>query len=77
MKRMVELACQYGRYGYRRITALLKSEGWKVTHRRVERLWRVGGRSTIRYGPIVPWAIGPPAPEATLPSLPSRNSKTE
>lgn len=43
MKRMVELACQYGRYGYRRITALLKSEGWKVNHKRVERLWRREG----------------------------------
>ena len=40
---MVELACQYGRYGYRRITALLKSEGWKVNHKRVERLWRREG----------------------------------
>lgn len=43
MKRMVELACQYGRYGYRRITALLRSEGWKVNHKRVERLWRREG----------------------------------
>jgi len=43
VKRMVELACQYGRYGYRRITALLKSEGWKVNHKRVERLWRREG----------------------------------
>ncbi len=43
MKRMVELACQYGWYGYRRITALLKSEGWKVKHKRAERLWRRDG----------------------------------
>jgi hypothetical protein len=28
--RIIELATQYGRYGYRRITALLKQEGWKV-----------------------------------------------
>ena len=39
VKRMVELATQYGRYGYRRITALLRREGWKVNHKRVERLW--------------------------------------
>jgi putative transposase len=43
VKRMVELACQYGRYGYRRVTALLRSEGWKVNHKRVERLWRREG----------------------------------
>ncbi len=43
VKRMVELACQYGRYGHRRITALLESEGWKVNHKRVERLWKREG----------------------------------
>ena len=42
-KRIVELALQYGRYGYRRITALLKSEGWQVNHKRVERIWRQEG----------------------------------
>ena len=26
--RIVELATLYGRYGYRRVTALLKREGW-------------------------------------------------
>ena len=36
---MVELATHYGRYGYRRITAMLRWEGWKVNHKRVERLW--------------------------------------
>jgi len=41
--RLVELAGQYGRYGYRRITALLQAEGWKVNHKRVERLWRREG----------------------------------
>jgi putative transposase len=40
---MVELASQYGRYGYRRITALLQNEGWRVNHKRVERLWRQEG----------------------------------
>ena len=43
MQRLVELATQYGRYGYRRITALLKGEGWQVNHKRVERLWRREG----------------------------------
>ena len=41
--RVVELASRYGRYGYRRITALLQTEGWRVNHKRVERLWRQEG----------------------------------
>ncbi|MBA4106586.1 MAG: hypothetical protein C0485_12580 [Pirellula sp.] len=40
VKRIVELASDYGRYGYRRVTALLRREGWTVNHKRVERLWR-------------------------------------
>ena len=43
VQRMVELAQQYGRYGYRRITAMLQVEGWRVNHKRVERLWRREG----------------------------------
>jgi len=43
VKRIVSLATQYGRYGYRRITALLRREGWRVNHKRVERLWRQEG----------------------------------
>ncbi len=42
-KRIVELACDYGRYGYRRVTALLRQEGWQVNHKRVERIWRREG----------------------------------
>ena len=38
--RIIELASMYGRYGYRRITALLRSEGWQVNHKRVWRIWR-------------------------------------
>jgi len=40
---MIELASEYGRYGYRRITALLQADGWRVNHKRVERLWRREG----------------------------------
>jgi transposase InsO family protein len=40
---IVRLASKYGRYGYRRITALLKAEGWHINHKRVERLWREEG----------------------------------
>jgi len=43
VRRMVELAAQYGRYGYRRVTALLRAEGFRVNHKRVERLWRREG----------------------------------
>ena len=42
-KRIVFLASKYGRYGYRRVAALLKSEGWRVNHKRVERIWRQEG----------------------------------
>ena len=42
-QRVVALASQYGRYGYRRITALLRNEGWRVNHKRVERIWRREG----------------------------------
>ena len=43
VERMTELATQYGRYGYRRITALMVREGWRVNHKRIERLWRREG----------------------------------
>ncbi len=38
--RIIELATQYGRYGYRRIIAMLRKEGWRVSYKRVERIWR-------------------------------------
>jgi transposase InsO family protein len=40
---IVKFASQYGRYGYRRITALLKRDGWQVGKDRVERIWRREG----------------------------------
>jgi transposase InsO family protein len=40
---IIALALQYGRYGYRRITALLRDAGWKVNRKRVERIWRREG----------------------------------
>jgi transposase InsO family protein len=51
VKRIVELACQYGRYGYRRITALLKREGFDVNHKRVERIWRQEGLKVPKKQP--------------------------
>jgi transposase InsO family protein len=49
--RMEELASQYGRYGYRRITAMLRIEGWRVNHKRVERLWRREGLKVPKKQP--------------------------
>lgn len=40
---IVRLASHYGRYGYRRVTALLRQEGWTVNAKRVERIWRREG----------------------------------
>ena len=40
---IVDLAIRFGRYGYRRITALLRDQGWQVNHKRVERIWRREG----------------------------------
>lgn len=37
------LAIQYGRYGYRRIAAMLGDQGWVVNVKRVERIWRPEG----------------------------------
>ena len=40
---IVALASQYGRYGYRRITALFQLDGWHVGKDRLERIWRREG----------------------------------
>jgi putative transposase len=40
---IVTLASKYGRYGYRRITALLRRAGWQVGKDRVQRIWRREG----------------------------------
>jgi transposase InsO family protein len=48
---IVRLAGQYGRYGYRRITAMLQYEGWLVNHKRVERLWRQEGLKVPKKQP--------------------------
>lgn len=53
--KMNELAAAHPRYGYRRVWALLKAEGWRVNRKRIERLWRLEGhrvppRRTIASG---------------------------
>jgi len=40
---LIRLAKQYGRYGYRKVGALLRMEGWRINHKKVERLWREEG----------------------------------
>jgi transposase InsO family protein len=50
---IVALATKYGRYGYRRITAMLNSSdrGWQVNHKRVERIWRQEGLKVPKKQP--------------------------
>jgi len=49
---IVALATRYGRYGYRRIIALLNNEhGWRVNHKRVERIWRKEGLKVPKKQP--------------------------
>ena len=60
VKKIHELAIRNSRYGYRRISVLLKREGWKVNKKRVHRIWKSEGfglprrRSRRRRtGPVV------------------------
>jgi putative transposase len=40
VERSIALSRENPRYGYRRVWALLRREGWKVNKKRVQRLWR-------------------------------------
>ena len=48
---MIEFTRQYGRYGYRRVAALLRDVGWQVNDKRIERLWRREGLKVPRKQP--------------------------
>ena len=49
---ITDLATKYGRYGYRSITAMLNNDkGWKVNHKRVERIWRQEGLKVPKKQP--------------------------
>src|SRR5215210_2416328 len=48
---IVELARQYGRYGYRKIAELLRRAGWLVNDKRVERIWRREGLKVPKKQP--------------------------
>ena len=52
-RRILELASWYGRYGYRRITALLRREGWRVEYNTIR------PHSSLGYRPPAPEAIRP------------------
>ncbi len=49
--RIIELAAVYGRYGTPRINAMLRHEGWRVNHKRVERIWRREGLKVPKRQP--------------------------
>jgi len=51
VERIIELATQYGRYGYRRITAMLRQEGWRVNYKRIGRIWRREGLKVPKKQP--------------------------
>ncbi len=40
---ILELSQLYGRYGYKRVTALLQEKGWEINKKRVFRIWRALG----------------------------------
>jgi putative transposase len=48
---LIELARKYGRYGYRKISALLRTAGWLVNDKRVERIWRREGLKVPKKQP--------------------------
>jgi len=47
-RRILELVRQHPRYGYRRVWALLRREGWRVNRKRVHRLWKAQGLKVPR-----------------------------
>lgn len=51
VRRIIELASMFGRYGYRQITGLLRLDGWWVNHKRVERIWRQEGLKVPKKQP--------------------------
>lgn len=48
---VIALALEYGRYGYRQITGLLRLDGWRVNHKRIERIWRQEGLKVPKKQP--------------------------
>jgi putative transposase len=48
VQRILELVGRHPRFGYRRIWALLRREGWRVNRKRIWRLWRQQGLKVPR-----------------------------
>jgi putative transposase len=48
---IIRLASKFGRYGYRRVTTLFEWEGFRVNHKRVERIWREEGLKVPKEQP--------------------------
>ena len=42
-QRVIAVATQYGRYGYRQVTSMMRNEGWNVNPKYVYRVWREEG----------------------------------
>jgi len=42
-QRVIGVASEYGRYGYRQVTGILNMEGWDVGKDRVFRIWQEEG----------------------------------
>jgi len=51
IKKIHKLAIRNSRYGYRRITVLLRREGWRINRKRVHRIWKSEGLSLPRRRP--------------------------
>src|SRR5262249_48847178 len=60
---IIELARQYGRYGYRKIAELLRQAGWTINDKRVERIWQREGLFWGNPGFCIPTDV--PRPKST------------
>jgi transposase InsO family protein len=49
--RLKEISTKWPRWGFRRAHATLRQEGWKVNHKRVQRLWRDEGLRVPQQSP--------------------------
>src|SRR5947207_15610761 len=56
---IIELAQQYGRYGYRKVAGLLRQAGWIINDKRGERIWRREGLKVPPKQPDQPPLSGP------------------
>jgi transposase InsO family protein len=50
-RRLREISAKWPRWGFRRAHATLRQEGWKVNHKRVQRLWRDEGLRVPQQSP--------------------------